>query len=45
MNLGGRAYIDDEGNVVPGKFIDMVVEGESVYFVSIEAHILRSIGS
>ena len=37
MNLGGPSRFDEEGNVIPGKMIDMVVEGENVYIVSIRA--------
>lgn len=35
MNLGGRAYVDEDGNIVPGKQLEMVVEGDDVYIVSI----------
>lgn len=35
VNLGGGIRYDEEGNVVPGKMIDMVVEGENVYIVSV----------
>ena len=35
MNLGGSIRYDDEGNVIPGKMIDMIVEGENVYIVSV----------
>ena len=35
MNLGGGSRFDDEGNVIPGKMIDMVVEGGNVYIVSV----------
>lgn len=35
MNLGGVARFDEEGNGIPGKMIDMVVEGENVYIVSL----------
>jgi len=31
VNLGGRMRFDEEGNALPGKTIDMVVEGENVY--------------
>ena len=33
VNVGGRAYMDEEGNVIPGKQIDMVVDGNEVYIV------------
>ena len=35
MNLGGGIRFDEEGNAVSGKVIDMVVEGENVYIVSV----------
>ncbi|KAF9780123.1 DnaJ-domain-containing protein [Thelephora terrestris] len=31
VNLGGRIRFDEDGNALPGKMIDMVVEGENVY--------------
>jgi len=31
VNLGGGTRFDEDGNPVPGKMIDMVVEGENVY--------------
>lgn len=31
VNLGGGVRFDEEGSVLPGKMIDMVVEGENVY--------------
>jgi len=31
VNLGGRNRFDEDGNVIHGKTIDMVVEGEDVY--------------
>ncbi|KAI9574733.1 DnaJ-domain-containing protein [Boletus coccyginus] len=31
VNLGGGPRIDQEGNIVPGKMIDMVVDGNGVY--------------
>ena len=34
VNLGGPPRLDDDGNVVGGKMVDMVVEGNAVYFVS-----------
>ena len=34
MNIGGRSYVDDEGNLVSGKTLDMIVEGPHVYIVS-----------
>ena len=35
MNLGGGIRFDEEGNAISGKMIDMVVEGENVYIVSV----------
>ena len=35
MNLGGDNRFGEEGNAIPGKMIDMVVEGEDVYLVSL----------
>ena len=35
MNLGGGIRVDEEGNAIHGKMIDMVVEGENVYIVSV----------
>lgn len=34
VNLGGPPRLDEDGNVVGGKMVDMVVEGNDVYFVS-----------
>lgn len=34
VNLGGRARVDEDGNVVPGRMVDMVVEGSNVFIVS-----------
>jgi len=33
VNLGGGKRLDDNGNVVDGKLIDMVVEGGNVYIL------------
>jgi len=35
VNLGGGIRFDEEGNAISGKTIDMVVEGEDVYIVSV----------
>lgn len=35
MNLGGGTRYDEDGEPIPGKMIDMVVEGENVYIVSV----------
>ena len=34
MNLGGTPRLDEDGNVIPGRMVDMVVEGNEVYIVS-----------
>ena len=34
VNLGGPPRIDEDGNVIPGRLVDMVVEGSNVYLVS-----------
>lgn len=34
MNLGGSPRLDEDGNAVPGRMVDMVVEGNDVYIVS-----------
>jgi len=34
VNLGGSARMDEEGNVIPGKMIDMLVDGDDVFLVS-----------
>lgn len=34
MNLGGGPRIDEGGNIVAGKMVDMVVDGNGVYLVS-----------
>ena len=34
VNLGGPARHDEDGNPVPGRMVDMVVEGQDVYIVS-----------
>jgi len=33
VNLGGSARMDEEGNVIPGKMIDMLVDGDDVFIV------------
>ena len=33
MNMGGRAYVDEDGNVVNGRWLDMLVEGDGVFIV------------
>jgi DnaJ family protein C protein 1 len=38
VSLGGR-HIDDEGNIIEGRTIDMVVEGQNVYIVSTVFHL------
>lgn len=34
VNLGGGPRVDEGGNIVPGKMIEMVVDGNEVYIVS-----------
>ena len=34
VNLGGGPRIDEGGNIVPGRMVDMVVDGNGVYLVS-----------
>ncbi|KAI0638165.1 DnaJ-domain-containing protein [Trametes polyzona] len=33
VNLGGGPRLDEDGNIVAGKVVDMVVEGENVYIL------------
>lgn len=33
VNIGGPPRLDEDGNVVPGKFIDMVVDGQEVFIL------------
>jgi DnaJ homolog subfamily C member 1 len=33
VNLGGAPRYDEDGNVVPGRMVDMVVEGNEVFIV------------
>ncbi|KAH9938172.1 DnaJ-domain-containing protein [Fomitopsis serialis] len=33
VNLGGHSRLDEDGNVVGGKLVDMVVEGNDVYYL------------
>ncbi|OBZ70395.1 putative J domain-containing protein C2E1P5.03 [Grifola frondosa] len=33
VNLGGGSRLDEDGNVVGGKMVDMIVEGNSVYIL------------
>ncbi|THH08656.1 hypothetical protein EW145_g2574 [Phellinidium pouzarii] len=40
VNLGGRPYIDEDGNPVPGKQIDMVVEGNDVFILESDGSLL-----
>lgn len=34
VNLGGPQRMDEDGNAIGGRTIDMVVEGQNVYIVS-----------
>lgn len=40
VNLGGRGYIDGDGEFVPGRMLEMVVDGESVHIVSFQNNIV-----
>jgi len=40
VNLGGRVYVDEDGNPVPGKYIDMVVEGGDVFILEPDGELL-----
>ncbi|EJD01100.1 DnaJ-domain-containing protein [Fomitiporia mediterranea MF3/22] len=40
VNLGGRPYLDEEGNVVQGKQLDMVVEGNDVFILEPDGSLL-----
>ena len=33
VNLGGAPRFDEDGNIVPGRMVDMVVEGDEVFIV------------
>ena len=33
VNLGGAPRFDEDGNIVPGRMVDMVVEGDEVSIV------------
>ena len=34
VNLGGAPRLDGDGNLIPGRMVDMVVEGSDVFIVS-----------
>ncbi|KAI5124917.1 hypothetical protein M0805_007345 [Coniferiporia weirii] len=40
VNVGGRAYVDEDGNVVSGRHIDMVVEGDDVFILEPDGSLL-----
>ncbi|EIW61980.1 DnaJ-domain-containing protein [Trametes versicolor FP-101664 SS1] len=40
VNLGGGARMDDDGNVVAGRWLDLVVEGESVFILEPDGSLL-----
>ncbi|KLO08266.1 DnaJ-domain-containing protein [Schizopora paradoxa] len=40
VNMGGRAFVDEDGNVVNGRSLDMVVEGQNVYIVEANGELL-----
>ncbi|KAI0092693.1 DnaJ-domain-containing protein [Irpex rosettiformis] len=33
INLGGKPRVDEDGNLIPGRMVDMVVEGSDVFFL------------
>ncbi|KAI0921080.1 hypothetical protein AcW1_004826 [Taiwanofungus camphoratus] len=40
VNLGGGPRLDDDGNIVGGKMVDMVVEGNEVYILEADGDLL-----
>lgn len=40
VNLGGRASMDENGNVSSSKMLDMVVEGQNVYIIEPDGELL-----
>ncbi|RPD67186.1 DnaJ-domain-containing protein [Lentinus tigrinus ALCF2SS1-7] len=40
VNLGGSARLDEDGNVMPGRMVDMVVEGNGVYILERDGSLL-----
>lgn len=34
VNLGGPSRVDEDGNIMSGRWIDMVVEGNDIFIVS-----------
>ncbi|KAI0774251.1 DnaJ-domain-containing protein [Fomes fomentarius] len=40
VNLGGSPRYDEDGNVIPGRMVDMVVEGSSVYILERDGSLL-----
>jgi len=40
VNLGGRARYDQDGNVIPGRMVDMVVEGDDVFVLESDGSLL-----
>ncbi|KZT12474.1 DnaJ-domain-containing protein [Laetiporus sulphureus 93-53] len=40
VNLGGPPRLDEDGNVVAGKMVDMVVEGHDVYILEPDGNLL-----
>ena len=43
MNLGGPPRMDEDGNLIPGKLVDMVVEGSSVFIVRENFHVASAL--
>ncbi|KAI0719576.1 DnaJ-domain-containing protein [Cerioporus squamosus] len=40
VNLGGSPRLDEDGNVIPGRMVDMVVEGNDVYILERDGSLL-----
>ncbi|KAI0770860.1 DnaJ-domain-containing protein [Irpex lacteus] len=39
VNVGGAPRIDEDGNVIPGRMVDMVVDGSDVYFLDSDGNL------
>lgn len=40
VNLGGQPRLDEDGNAIPGRTVDMVVEGSQVYILEADGSLL-----
>ncbi|KIP10701.1 hypothetical protein PHLGIDRAFT_125394 [Phlebiopsis gigantea 11061_1 CR5-6] len=40
VNLGGAARLDGDGNLIPGRMVDMVVEGSDVFILEADGSLL-----